>query len=127
MHDFHLWHTLFNIAIAFAALQGTCAMLIYLERKISAWVQDRIGPNRVGPFGLFQSVADGLKFILKEDVIPSHVDKKLFLLAPCVAVVTALLAFAVVPFGATEPPPRLPVELHRPLPTAATAAQRQER
>ena len=78
-------------------------MLIFVERKVAAWVQDRHGPNRVGPAGLLQSVADGLKFLLKEDVIPSHVDRKLFVLAPCVALVTAMLAFAVVPFGPTEP------------------------
>jgi NADH-quinone oxidoreductase subunit H len=64
-------------------------------------VQDRIGPNRVGPFGLLQPLADGLKFLLKEDIIPDHVDKLLYLLAPAIAVITALLAFAVVPFGPT--------------------------
>ena len=51
-------------------IQGTCAYLILLERKIAAWAQDRIGPNRVGPFGLLQPIADGLKFLLKEEIIP---------------------------------------------------------
>jgi NADH-quinone oxidoreductase subunit H len=80
-----------------------CAYLIFVERKVSAWVQDRIGPNRVGPWGLLQSLADGLKFLLKEDIIPDHVDKLFFMLAPAIAVTTALLAFAVVPFGSTYP------------------------
>jgi NADH-quinone oxidoreductase subunit H len=76
-----------------------------LERKIAAWVQDRIGPNRVGPLGLLQPIADGIKFLLKEQVIPSHVDKVFYLLAPAIAVSTALFAFVVVPFGQTTPPP----------------------
>src|SRR3954452_14946884 len=109
MHDFSLWYTLFNILVMFGVLQGTCAMLIFVERKMAAWVQDRLGPNRVGPYGLLQSVADGLKFLFKEDVIPSHVDKILFLVAPCVALCTAFLAFSVVPFGPTEPAPLAPV------------------
>src|SRR6476661_6054546 len=109
MHDFSFWYTLLTILVVFGAIQGTCAMLIYVERKVAAFVQDRIGPNRVGPYGLFQSVADGLKFLFKEDVIPGHVDKLLFLVAPCIALTTAMIAFAVVPFGATEPAPRPPV------------------
>src|SRR3954447_19222987 len=100
--------TVLTILVVFGALQGICAMLIYLERKISAWVQDRLGPNRVGPYGVFQSVADGLKFILKEDIIPTHVNRMLFLVAPCVALTTAMLAFAVVPFGPVTPPPPVP-------------------
>src|SRR5437660_12220745 len=99
-------YTAINILVVFATVQGACALLIYVERKVAAWVQDRIGPNRVGPAGLLQSVADGLKFILKEDVIPRHVDRLLFLLAPALSLSTALLAFAVVPFGPTTPPPR---------------------
>jgi NADH-quinone oxidoreductase subunit H len=96
-------YSIINILLVFAVIQGACAMLIYVERRMAAWVQDRYGPNRVGPAGLLQSVADGLKFLFKEDVIPGHVDKKLFLLAPCISLVTAMLAFAVVPFGATDP------------------------
>src|SRR5947209_11112057 len=94
--------TIITILVVMGAILGACAYLIYIERKIAAYVQDRIGPNRVGPFGLLQPLADGLKFLLKEDVVPGHVEKWLFLLAPCVAVSTALLAFAVVPFGATN-------------------------
>src|SRR5712691_1815728 len=111
MHDFNLIETLLTIAAVLGVILGTCAMLIYVERKIAGYVQDRLGPNRVGPAGLLQSVADGLKFLLKEDVIPSHVDKKLFVLAPCVSLVTAMLAFAVVPFGPTEAAPPMPMAL----------------
>lgn len=105
--DFRFWITLILIAVVMGALQGTCAYLILAERKISAWAQDRLGPNRVGPWGLLQPIADGVKFLLKEDIIPSHVDKLFYLLAPAIAVGTALLAFAVVPFGPTTPPPVL--------------------
>src|SRR5262249_15066724 len=85
----------------------TCAYLILAERKISAWAQDRLGPNRVGPWGILQPIADGLKFLLKEEVIPTHVDKVFYLIAPAIALTTALLAFSVVPFGPTMPPPQL--------------------
>jgi NADH-quinone oxidoreductase subunit H len=127
MSTLHIVYTLINMLAVFAAVQGLCAMLIYVERRVAAWVQDRYGPNRVGPAGLLQSVADGLKFLFKEDVIPAHVDRKLFLLAPCIALVTAMLAFAVVPFGPSEPAPQMPPELARPLPATATPAQRDAR
>lgn len=81
---------------------GICAYLIFLERKIAAWTQDRIGPNRVGPWGLLQSIADGLKFLLKEQIVPSYVNKVLYFLAPGIGVGCALLAIAVVPFGPTS-------------------------
>ena len=92
-------------AIVMGVILTACAYLIYVERKLSAYVQDRMGPNRVGPFGLLQSLADGLKFILKEDVIPRHCDRFLFLLAPSLAIVFTMLAFAVVPFGPTSTNP----------------------
>src|SRR4051812_42266530 len=104
---FHFWTTLILIAAVMGAIQGTCAYLILAERKISAWAQDRVGPNRVGPFGLLQPIADGLKFLLKEEVIPGGVDRVFYLLAPAVAIGTALLAFAAVPFGQTVPVPTL--------------------
>lgn len=84
---------------------GVVGYLTLAERKVSAWIQDRIGPNRVGPKGLLQPLADGGKFFLKEEVIPSHVDKVFYLLAPVVAVTTSLLAIAVVPFGSTVAAP----------------------
>jgi len=106
--SFSFWTALILIVIVMGAIQGTCAYLILLERKIAAWVQDRLGPNRVGPWGLLQPIADGLKFLLKEEIIPHGVDKVFFLLAPMVALGTALLAFAVVPFGSTTVPPYRP-------------------
>jgi NADH-quinone oxidoreductase subunit H len=92
-------------AAVVAIIPGICSYLIFVERKLAAWAQDRIGPNRVGPWGLFQPIADGLKFLLKEQVVPSHVNRVLYFLAPCIAVLTTLLAFAVVPFGPTSPDP----------------------
>lgn len=96
--------TLLTIALVAGAIPGVCNYLILLERKLSAWMQDRVGPNRVGPMGLFQPVADGIKLLLKEEVIPPHVDRVLFLLAPGLSVFTALMAFAVVPFGPIDDP-----------------------
>src|SRR5262245_15940276 len=106
------WITLIFIAAVMGVVMGTCAYLVMAERKISAWAQDRIGPNRVGrefgiPFGLLQPIADGIKFLFKEQVIPSQVDRIFYFVGPCVAVSTALLAIAVVPFGATTPAPTL--------------------
>ena len=109
MHEFNLIFTVITIIVIMGVLQGSCAYLIWVERKLAAYVQDRIGPNRVGPFGLLQPIADGLKFLLKEDVIPSRVDKVLFLAAPAIAVGTATFAFAVVPFGQTSVPLNPPV------------------
>lgn len=78
---------------------GAAAYLILLERKISAWAQDRIGPNRVGPMGLLQPIADGLKLFLKEDFIPRGADKVLFILAPGFTVIAAMIGFAVIPWA----------------------------
>ena len=105
-YKFHFWASIITIVVVVGVLLGFVAYLILLERKIAAWVQDRLGPNRVGPYGLFQPLADGLKMFLKEDIIPSHVDRIFFLLAPALAMGTALLAFAIVPFGPTRTPPR---------------------
>src|SRR5215831_1567556 len=104
MHEFNLLYTLITAVAVLGAVLTSCAFLIYVERKVAAYVQDRVGPNRVGPVGLLQSVADGLKFLFKEDIIPNHVDKLLFLAAPCIALGTALLGFAVVPFGPVTTP-----------------------
>jgi NADH-quinone oxidoreductase subunit H len=78
-----------------------CAYAIMLERKLSAWMQDRIGPNRVGPQGLLQPIADGIKFMLKEDYNPKGVDKALFFLAPGFIVAPAIMGFVVIPWAGT--------------------------
>ena len=78
---------------------GAAAYLILLERKVCAWVQDRIGPNRVGFQGLLQPIADGLKLFMKEDFIPKGVDKGLFVLAPAFTVIPAMVGFLVIPWA----------------------------
>lgn len=91
--------TLLKTLIVIGGLQLTVAALIYAERKVAALLQDRIGPNRVGPAGILQSFADGLKILFKEEVVPGHVNKALFILAPAIAVALPTIGFAVVPFG----------------------------
>ena len=80
-------------------LLGAVAYTVWLERKLIGRMQNRWGPTRVGPFGLLQPIADGLKFIVKEDLLPPGVNKPLFLAAPLIAVVLALTSLAVIPFG----------------------------
>ena len=94
--------TLITIAVAMGAVLTACAYLVLAERKVSARMQDRIGPNRVGPWGLLQPIADAIKILLKEDISPSNVDIFLFTIAPTISVFTTLLAFAVVPFGPVD-------------------------
>lgn len=86
-------------ALIIGALLGITAYCIYFERKIAAGIQDRPGPNRVGPWGLLQLLADGLKFVFKEDIIPGHVDKVLFLAAPAILFLVAFIGFAAIPWG----------------------------
>ena len=100
-----LLHMVLAIGVVLGATMFACAYLIWLERKLAAWVQDRVGPNRVGKFGLLQPLADGLKFLLKEDVVPTHVDKALYFLAPSISMFTTFLAFSVVPFGPSSGKP----------------------
>ena len=87
-------------------------LMIWAERRVSGWMQDRLGPNRVGPQGLLQPVADGLKFLFKEDLIPNHVDKPLYVLAPAMLLVPALITVAVVPFGSSITLFGYPIPLH---------------
>lgn len=100
---FNLLATVLTIAIVVFVILHVVAYLILAERKVSAWIQDRRGPNRVGPWGLLQPIVDGAKMFFKEDIIPDHVDKVFYILAPCIAAGVALLGFAVVPFGPTDP------------------------
>src|SRR4051794_14181424 len=85
--------------ISHLAILGTVAYLILLERKIASWVQDRIGPNRVGPNGLLQPIADGLKFILKEDYRPANAEPRLFSIAPALMILVMIVSIAVIPWG----------------------------
>ena len=73
--------------------------LVWLERRLSAWIQDRLGPNRVGPFGILQSFADLAKFVFKEDVVPGHVNRALFFMAPALALVPGFITFSMLPFA----------------------------
>ena len=75
------------------------AMIVWLDRRVWAFVQKRRGPNVVGPFGLFQSLADALKYIFKEIIIPASSNKIIFILAPIVTMTLALIAWAVIPFS----------------------------
>jgi NADH-quinone oxidoreductase subunit H len=108
-----LW-SLLKIAIVVGVVQGLVAYSVLAERKISAWIQDRVGPNRAAPpfakyipvvgpmlirWGMFQPLADGLKFMFKEDFTPAGVKKIYFFLAPAVSVIPAMLTVAVIPFG----------------------------
>ncbi|MCB9853983.1 MAG: NADH-quinone oxidoreductase subunit H [Phycisphaerales bacterium] len=100
LSDQFWFSNILSLAI-FGGIMTAVAYCILLERKISAWIQDRYGPNRVGPLGLLQPLADGVKLLLKEDITPGHVDKALFVLAPFMMFVVALIGFAVVPWGGT--------------------------
>src|SRR5580693_8055739 len=90
-----------KIVCVFCVVMPSVAYSVLAERKISAMIQDRVGPNRVGPGGLWQPLADGIKTFLKEDFVPAHVRKAYFWLAPMVSMTPALLVLAVIPFGST--------------------------
>src|SRR5262245_46400677 len=94
---------LIKIGLVVGALMTAVAYLVLVERKVAAYLQDRLGPNRVGPWGLFQPIADGAKFILKEEIIPAGANKGLFLLAPVLILATAMVTFATIPFGYVVP------------------------
>jgi NADH-quinone oxidoreductase subunit H len=88
-----------KIFVVFSVLMTIVAYAVWVERKVSAAIQDRIGPNRFGPFGLLQPAADAVKSFLKEDYTPAHVRKVYFWLAPAITMIPALLVVAVIPFG----------------------------
>ena len=91
--------TLVQILAEMSIVMMTVATMTYFERKVLGWMQDRMGPMEVGPYGILQPVADGIKLFFKEDIIPAGANKALFTLAPILAVVTAMVGFAVIPFG----------------------------
>lgn len=98
------WATTFSIIQAVVILLVVvliAALMSFIERRLLAWWQDRYGPNRVGPFGMFQIVADMLKIMFKEDWLPQFSDKRIFIMAPAIAMATALLSFAVIPISPT--------------------------
>ena len=98
---FPLVWTLLKIVLIIAPLLLAVAYLTFWERKVIGWMQVRVGPNRVGPWGLIQPIADGLKLFLKEVVVPTGADKSVFVIAPMFAFAPALAAWAVVPFNDT--------------------------
>ncbi len=87
------------IAILLGVYLANVPVMVIIERKLSAWLQYRVGPNRVGPFGLMQPMADAIKFFSKEDIIPTHVNRWLYLVAPALMVFPAFFVFAVIPWG----------------------------
>ncbi|MEO6331328.1 MAG: NADH-quinone oxidoreductase subunit NuoH [Gemmatimonadaceae bacterium] len=101
--DVFLISTLVKLVVVFTLYMVGVAMLTLAERKISAWIQDRHGPNRVGPHGLLQPAADGLKNFMKEETYPDAAYKPLFILAPAMAFLPALTAWAVIPFASPLP------------------------
>ena len=100
MHD--LLPILLRTVVILGFVMTIIPLLTWVERKVVADFQVRIGPNRAGPFGILQPVADGLKLLFKEDLIPTQADKVIYVLAPAISMVPALLAVAVIPFGPGE-------------------------
>ncbi len=90
---------LLKVVLAFALLMISVMFMVWFERKIHADMTNRVGPNRAGPFGLLQTLADGIKLFFKEDLIPDKADRKVFLLAPYLSLIPAFLIFTVVPVG----------------------------
>ncbi len=93
------WLIIIKVLAVFLFLMLTTLFMIWAERRVIGRMQQRPGPNRAGPFGLLQSLMDGLKLPLKEDIVPRHVDKLLFVIAPAIAVIPAFVSFAIIPFG----------------------------
>ena len=95
------WVVILKAVLIFVVLVLLTLFNIWWERRVVARMQHRIGPNVNGPFGLLQSLADGVKLALKEDIIPKAADRVVFILAPVIAVIPAFITFAVIPFGPT--------------------------
>jgi len=88
-----------KVVITFVILLVSVLFMVWFERKVHADMSNRLGPNRAGPFGMFQTLADGIKFFFKEDLLPDRADRKVFILAPFLSVVPAFLVFSVIPIG----------------------------
>ena len=88
-----------KLTVLYFVVMTAAAYLVLAERRVLAWIQDRKGPNRVGPLGLLQPLADVIKMLTKEDVCPRGADRWLFYLAPAMAAIPAILTFSVIPFG----------------------------
>ena len=101
MDYFFIGTSVLKIVCLLAFVLGLMNYAVYAERRVSALIQDRLGPNRVGPAGLLQPIADAGKFLLKEQFTPAHVNKLYYWLAPCLAMVPPVITIAVVPFGST--------------------------
>ena len=91
--------TAVKVVAAFSVLMFMVAYIVLVERRVCAFIQDRIGPNRAGPFGLLQPAADAVKAFFKEEITPAHVRKVFYVLAPALALIPAILNLAVIPFG----------------------------
>ena len=100
-----------RVVIAFLVLSLIAAAMIWIERKVLAHLQVRLGPMRVGPHGLLQPIADTLKLLLKEDIVPAEADRFIFLYAPVISVIAALTPFAFIPFAANDRAPDVNVAL----------------
>jgi NADH-quinone oxidoreductase subunit H len=91
-----------RLVIALAGGLGSVPILVWLERRLLGWFQGRLGPNRVGPFGLFQPLADALKLMMKEDIIPTNVDRTIYVMAPAIALFPVIMSLTVLPWNGSR-------------------------
>jgi NADH-quinone oxidoreductase subunit H len=91
MIEFLTFKAILVVAV-FAVMLVAAMYSTYMERKVAAFIQDRLGPDRAGPFGILQPLADGVKMFMKEEIIPNVSNKTLFIIGPCIAMITAIMA-----------------------------------
>src|ERR1044071_9497783 len=94
-----IFYKLILILVIFGVTLFIAMYSTYAERKVAAFLQDRLGPDRAGPFGILQPLADGVKMFMKEEIIPTTSDRLLFIIGPGIAMLTALMTSAVIPWG----------------------------